>query len=650
MKEKKGKSRLVKTLIASRYFFATHFFLMVILYPTVLIINNLINNQYNIDVVNRDGTFLKFMGDDFVSYLLSPINSINQIFQTPTLKGLFLGTTGFITALVLIRIVEIWSRLKKHVVEDASEYGAYGTATWAKETDITEDKKNFTNEIKPETFGSLIGKAPYSNEYIVRLFNSQINSHTLVVAGSGKGKTQAFALNQILFNQTRSIVAGDGKAELYRKTSKQKAKEGYKIIFIDFVKFGGNCWNPLSKMIFDEIDNFSTALVNAADDDSNNVWGGQAINYISACIAYVLENLETSKQNMTFVRKIMNLPEIDVKELFAELPEDSIARDYFGEISGATGSAWDGILITAKNATRFWKQKRIQRFTSKSDFEFTDLGTEKIAMYLRIHPTDKTFNPLVNTFFTQMLNTLIEEVEQFGESYPISMDLVLDEFTGIGLIPGFQAALAFVRQLGINIMPIVQDISQLVKIYGEEDTESIISNCDNFVFLGTNSTKTGKHITEALGETTKKIRGDSEKTTDISHSKDSQNYTAIKRDLMTRREVLKLDISEGIYFPGGKDPIKFKKAYAYELFPDLELANMNWHLEDKDEEDSKISLSKERIIEGENERDILKEFYEKEQTEEAGFETVSKEETISFDFFEDDPTEEIDVQKEQIEI
>ncbi len=647
MKEKKAKSRLLKTLIASRYYLFTHFFLVVLLYPTVLIVDNLLNNKYNIDITNTDGTFLNLMGKDFTNYLVSPINSIVRIFQAPNLKLLFLATTGFVTALVLIRIVEIWSRLKQHVVEDASEYGAYGTASWAKESDITEDKKNFTNEIKPETFGSLIGKAPYSNEYIVRLFNSQINSHTLVVAGSGKGKTQAIALNQILFNKTRSIIAGDGKAELYRKTSKQKAKEGYKIIFIDFVKFGGNCWNPLSKMIFDEIDNFSTALVNSADDDSNNVWGGQAINYISACIAYVLENLEKSKQNMTFVRKIMNLPEIDVKDLFAELPEDSIARDYFGEVSGATGSAWDGILITAKNATRFWKQKRIQQFTSKSDFEFTDLGTEKIAMYLRIHPTDKTFNPLVNTFFTQMLNTLIEEVEQFGESYPISMDFVLDEFTGIGLIPGFQAALAFVRQLGLNIMPIVQDISQLVKIYGEEDTESIISNCDNFIFLGTNSTKTGKHITETLGETTKKIRGDSEKTSDINHSKDSQNYTVIKRDLMTRREILKLDIGEGIYFPGGKDPIKFKKAYAYELFPDLELADMNWHLKSENEEISSKSNVKERTFEDENERDILKEFYEKDHAEDQESETEIKEE-ISFDFFEDEPNEEIE--NEQIEI
>lgn len=525
------------------------------------------------------------VGQILLKNLTNPVVQMKNILNNEELLKLYLFTVSFLFFLYFTRFMSVWKKKKAHVVEDASDYGAYGTARFATKKEIlAPGNKNFHSDIHDsKNFGSLIGQIPESHEYIIRKAKSKINAHTLGVAGSGAGKTTAYIINNIILNKYRSIVAGDGKGELYRYTSKQKAKEGFKILYLDFVKFLGNRWNPLKILTFDEIDNFSTSLVESTNDDVRDIWGNQAINYISACIAYVFEVEPKINHTMGYVRNIMNIEEETLKELFDTLPEDSLARDYFSEVSGATGKTWQGIVTTAKSATRFWKQQRIRRFTEDSDFDFTDLGTEKIALYFRVHPTDSTFRPLINTFFRQLFNTLIEEADQFGGRYPIEIDFDLDEFTNIGKIPNFQSMLSYVRALGMNITAFVQDLSQLKLTYGEEDTKSIIANCDNFIFLGTNeSTSTAPMIVDKLGDMTMITRNESEKPADTNANSESQSYNYGGRKLLDKAEVLKLDGDYGIYFPSKQDPIIFLKTFSFNLFPDLEVAPINWHIEEQE--------------------------------------------------------------------
>lgn len=524
--------------------------------------------------------------------LKHPITTAISIASEPQIRSTTLILIGVLLLLLWLRFWDMWKRFRQHKVEDASDYGAYDTSKWAEGKDVVKSDDFITDIKDDKKFGSLIGKTLDTKEFIIRKSDSSINAHTFGLAGSGRGKTTGYILNQIVLNKHKTTISTDGKGELYRLTSKLKAAEGFKILYIDFVKFLGDRWNPLSQLNFDEIDNFSTNLVESADDDSKNVWGSNAINLISACIAYVFEVEAKENQNMVTVRQLINLSEEDIKQAFEDLPDDSIAKDYFSEVSESKDKVWDGIVTTTKSATRFWKQKRIRNFTEVSDFSFTDLGTEKIAMYIRIHPTDKTYEVLVNTFFKQMFNTLIEEVDQFGGRYPVEINFDLDEFTNAGKIPSFQGILSFVRALGLNISLFVQDIAQMNLVYGEEDTKSIVANCDNFVFLGTNeSSTTAPFIEKKLGETTKILRDNTGKAKDTDYKDDSLKYTYFKRSLMSVSEILKLPKALGVYFHSGCDPLLFAKTYSYELFPELEDAPFAWHIEKESRENEKRSTS-----------------------------------------------------------
>ncbi len=577
--EFKKKQSYFKRFVLSYYQIFVIFILLTLLIPSCLltIINFIQDNQ------------LVLIGENQISrpaewwvHFKQPIVTLKTLYADKDFFYGYILLQGSVTCWALYRALIVAIQVRPHKVEENSDYGAFGTARWAKKKEILNDTENFTTDIETTNFGSLIGQMLYSKQLLVRKDDSEINGHTMVIAGSGKGKTQAYVLNQVMLTKNKSLLIGDGKGEIYQLTSKQKFKEGFKIIFLDFIKFLGNHWNPLAEMTIDEADNFATNLVKSVDDDSNNVWGGQAINLISACIVFVLENHPKVGQTMAEVRRIINLSEEDIKELFEDLPDDSQAKDYFGEISGVTGNAWSGIKVTATNATRFWKQRRIQNFTSTSDFKFTDLGQEKIAVYIRVHPTDETYRPLVNTFFTQLLNRLIEDVDDFGGTYPNRIKACLDEFTGMGLIKPYQGALAFVRSLGLDLETVVQDISQLDKVYKEEDRQSIISNCDNFIFLGTNSAETAEYISKKLDETTIILQNEQGKSANLDISKGNQAKNQSKRWLMTKGEVLRMKKSIGIYFPSGHYPIKFKKVWAYKLFPGMKKAELNWHLSIKE--------------------------------------------------------------------
>lgn len=578
----KRRTRLKKTFFTLRFPFMVVLFFLVTLPAVVTVIYQLISGKFTL--IENSLLFEQVWGK-YVFYFLHPFQNLQFIKSVPSLPNILYLIEGSLLLLYVVRFFGVWLQLKPHKVEEASDYGAYGTSRFATKNEI-EDEENFISDIKNEAeFGTFIGKVKETGNYLIRKDDSVLNSHTMVVAGSGKGKTQAFALIQILLNRFRSIICSDGKNELYRKTSKQKHEQGFKILNIDFVHFLGNKWNPLDQMTFDDIDSFSTNLVQSVDDDAKSVWGNQGINYISSCIAYVLETQEKKYQNMTVVRRLMNKSEMEVKELFEALDNDSVAKDFFGEVSSATKNTWTGITTTAKSATRFWKQERVRRFTETSDFQFTDLGKEKIALYIRVHPNDKTFQPLVNTFFTQMFNQLIEGVDEFGGTYKVKMDFVLDEFTNIGEIPNFQGILSFVRALGLNIMPIVQDISQIDKVYSEEERKSIIGNCDNFLFLGTNeSDVTAPMIVTKLGDTTMVVRNENEKAMTVTHSKDSLAFNYNKRDLMNASEILRMDKNKGIYIPSGLYPIEFEKVFAYRLFPNTEDMPLGWHLKGAEEE------------------------------------------------------------------
>ena len=114
---------------------------------------------------------------------------------------------------------------------------------------------------------------------------------------------------------------------------------------------------------------------------------------------------------------------------------------------------------------------------------------------------------------------------------------MLDEFTALGKLDLFEQALGFMAGYGLKAVIVVQDIEQLRKAYGRD--ESIMANCHVRIATAPNRMETAKLLSDMAGTTTvvarRRSRSRGEKGPSVS---DSIAETA--RALLTPDECLRL--------------------------------------------------------------------------------------------------------------
>ena len=144
-----------------------------------------------------------------------------------------------------------------------------------------------------------------------------------------------------------------------------------------------------------------------------------------------------------------------------------------------------------------------------------------------------------------------------GGSLPTPVHFLMDEFANVSLPDDFDKLLATMRSRNISVSIIIQNIAQLKALF-EKQWESIIGNCDEFLYLGGNETSTHKLISENyLGKSTLWLDTYGKST---GHSGSySTNNQITGRELMTPDEVRMLDNNLALLFIRGEAPLMDEK-------------------------------------------------------------------------------------------
>jgi type IV secretion system protein VirD4 len=119
----------------------------------------------------------------------------------------------------------------------------------------------------------------------------------------------------------------------------------------------------------------------------------------------------------------------------------------------------------------------------------------------------------------------------------------------------------------MSVVIILQSLSQLKKRY-EKDYESIIDNCDTFIFLGSKGQETTEYVSKMLGNMTITVKNVSDsmgKNRSSSHS-----YQQTKRELMTPHELVMLPTDEQVVIVKSVYPFKIPK-FKLENHPNFDL-------------------------------------------------------------------------------
>lgn len=142
---------------------------------------------------------------------------------------------------------------------------------------------------------------------------------------------------------------------------------------------------------------------------------------------------------------------------------------------------------------------------SYDEIDIRSIGEEKTALFVVVSDNDRSMDTLSSILFTQIMQELccLADDYYFGE-LPLPVRFILDDFATNMKITDFPKMISSFRSRNISSMIIVQAEAQLKSLYGY-DAETIITNCDTYVYLGGSDIETAQNIAARSGKTLRKI-------------------------------------------------------------------------------------------------------------------------------------------------
>lgn len=429
------------------------------------------------------------------------------------------------------------------------------------------------------------------------------NLNVMVIGGSGSGKSR-FYVKPNLMQANTSYVCTDPKGELLRSTGKMLESYGYKIKVFNLIDMAhSHNYNPFN-YIYDVDGNYSTTAVikmvnvlmkNTAKeggDGGDQFWTDSTRALLAALCFYLVECESKEMQNFSEVMKLLKKAEVkegkdefqsdldlifdalehpekyksdeaEKNEQFKSLNLIDLAKNakpvsqymclkYYKDFKKAAGDTAKSILISTAVRLQAFNIPDVMDLTCCDNIHLEMIGDEKTVMYIIIPSSDDTFNFLAAMMYTQLFDVLYDRANfKHGGRLPIHVRCLLDEFANIGTIPRFEELLATMRSMEISANVIIQNLSQLKKMY-KDSWENVLGNCDSLLFLGGQEPTTLEHISKTLGKETIDTR--SRNRTRGRQGSTSENDGILGRELMTVDELKIMKDNECILFVRGIYP------------------------------------------------------------------------------------------------
>ena len=346
--------------------------------------------------------------------------------------------------------------------------------------------------------------------------------HALIMGASGSGKTQAFMfpLIKILGRAGESMIVTDPKGELYENCGNLLKEKGYKLILINFRDpKEGAAWNPFSYpyRIYKEgnADKANELLQDLASNiliDPNNkaepFWEETASNFFTGLSLGLFDDAPEDEININSINMMAEVGEDRIgasnyiKEYFKSKGELSPAYIAASSCINAPNETRGGIMSTFRTKTRiFSSQVALSEMLSYSDFDIRDIGKEKTAVFLKVHDEKTTYHALATIFVKQVYEALIAVAQTCPNlKLPYRTNFILDEFANMPALKDVETMITASRSRNIRFTFVIQNFSQLNKVYGKDVAETIKGNCGNFVYIMSTELAALEEVSKLLGE------------------------------------------------------------------------------------------------------------------------------------------------------
>ncbi|MFV1504270.1 type IV secretory system conjugative DNA transfer family protein [Phaeobacter sp. JH63H2] len=399
--------------------------------------------------------------------------------------------------------------------------------------------------------GLLIGRNPRTG----RLLRYDGPAHLITLAPTRAGKGVGTVIPNLLAAE-RSILVIDPKGENARIAGEARRRFGTVHVLDPFEVSGhpSAAYNPLDRLTPDSLDlgedaaSLTEALVMDPPGQVTEAhWNEEAKAILGGLIMFCVCHEDRDRRSLATVREYLTLPPEKLRALL-ELMQDSdeaggliarAANRFLGKADREAAS----VLSNAQRHTHFLDSPRIAKCLARSDFAFSDLRHRTTSVFLVLPPNRMdAYSRWLRLLVSQALQDIARDAERpqsasegHSERLKTPSLFLLDEFAALGRLEAVERAMGLMAGYGLQLWPILQDMSQLKDLYGER-AGTFIANAGVQQVFGVNDFETAKWLSQMIGQETAGFQTDSFKPGDGPSF--SNNLTG--RDLLTPDEIMQL--------------------------------------------------------------------------------------------------------------
>lgn len=405
-----------------------------------------------------------------------------------------------------------------------------------------------------------------------RLLLDDAPVHTMVIGITRSGKGETFVVPMIDVQSRAkvkpSMVINDPKGELAGASYETLRARGYDVYVFNLIQHAMSMgFNPLQLVI----DSWKQDRESDAQKYANSVafslyhnpnakdpfWSNSAKSLVTAIILALAEDMvKIGKEESVTMYSVANFlsskgSETDEKgnnaldEFFQARDENNPARMMYATSNFSTGNARGSIFSVAMDKLQIFTIEPNAKVTGHNSLDLTEIGfgDKPVAVFLATPDSDKSNDVLASIFVSQLYRVNSEKATKSKNGkMKRNVQFILDEFGNMPAIDGMASMVTVGAGRGFRYHLIVQAYAQVKSAYGEE-SDTIIGNCSNQIYILTEDKSTAEHYSSMLG--TKTI-------TDVSRSGDyhsfdkSHSESTKERSLLTSDELMRLKEGQSV--------------------------------------------------------------------------------------------------------
>jgi type IV secretion system protein VirD4 len=431
----------------------------------------------------------------------------------------------------------------------------HGSAAFARPHDVENWLRSPEKPLPPG--GILLGTLEQQLLVLPPPYSGQ---HGVIVGGSGTGKSFSFFLPNVAFAQNTSLIVTDPKSELWQYASGFHSR-ATRFAPTEPEASDGFNWIPLCRDArMAEL--CARAIVEGGTTERQEPpWTDLEAAFLSALFAHTATLSVPTP--LTAYRLLTRSEPAALMERFLA-SSSSTAREQ-AVIFQQTHERMRGSITPVLAAKlQFLRDDAVARFTSSS-FAAPDFGKLRVspeAVFWCVREQDlPRLRPLSALFFTLLLEQIASETATQHPVVPV--ELFLDEFANIGVIPHFDTTISLARGRGVSIWLGIQSLGQLDARYSKPNARTILTNCATKIGLSGLDVETAEYFSKTLGQKTERTPRRTLQKRRFALFAHSASDTAQDhpRSLLTADEIRCLDTTEALVVTGNIQPLRIQKYF-----------------------------------------------------------------------------------------